>query len=684
MKQAWQLMAERLGGNLPLLLLTGLSLVVLALAGYLLSRWLGRLAVWLRARRWWRRLRPHMHHGEVQAAFAGYVSPACERRPGKIVDFRDFFRQTLFDQDPSTPGRILLLGPYGSGRTTALIRLCTMLPRRQTMLRSLPRLRDLDALRQPPPGCRILLLDGLDEVAGIGETLPVYLEALLVATQAYDKVVIAASHELFPDRDPRRLGYWSFTGDASYHTFQVLSLAPWPAALLRRRAARRDRKVLQMALETLPGFFSRPGWQRVLPAMHRQVLPYTFALIEADMQTALGRTQHPQGWLRLLDEAALYLYREYPQTGAWQLPRAAVDTWANSMGVKLREWAGGLLRPEPGRSVALYPHVAAYLVARRAYEEAWPEEELRFDGLIRRCYLEICWETFVRSVGQVEVRKPGQAGRLPAGSVSYEAIDQITYLYVRQAMPPDWRLLRYLHRLRGVFLQVPGIQYPPLGLVGMLAHPGVLLYLGNPDEGWLAWQLATSEATWDTGAGHAPGLARALRQHDPLEGVSLWRGWQPVQPAGAVWERLMRILGPDILHSDARLWEAGSSAEIGAPLDVQVLRFLPGSQVLTLFQRVRATRLHNGVCHLHLDNTHRPTLLIDELRGLVQRLHAVLGNDEAGRGLFDAEDLRAVEDGYWTGRRWSQTPAGVPVLLYMVRPWRIKLWVLGLGDDFLP
>ena len=656
---------------------------LLLAAGWPLGRALVR--AWT-VHRQWRRWRPFVRRAALQAAWDRFILPAAEVPGHGRVDLFAWLDTELHDPQPVRT-RFLLLGPPESGRTTALLRWAARAhPGFEVLYRSLAHPQALEGLADWPAAARtLLLLDGLDEDPALRQGVRARLDAVLEATAAFGRLVISASPDWLPPEpgSERQPAWYHFVGERQYQVFVLVHLLPWPPGLVLRQAqatlrGRRARRQAAQLLAQLPDLLTRPGWAQALPlAVASDSPPQGFwDLTALEVHHWLGRQPDPEAAFRLLVDLAGALYQRWEAEGRSFLDAQA---WAQLSPPRYLRARQQVLLHEAGRGYGFrHRRHWAWLLAWRAYHlpdtalpaaDTWPQAV--------QGYREAAWAQLLRmpEAAAIQVRLTGDPALHPAPELPRTQLASITRLYLPGALPEDLRLLGVLPALRGLYFRPAApLRALPASLIEALPQPSPAVYVPRAGGGWQAWQsLPLALAGGPRGS-----RVQAWQVFHPLHGLALWEG--PLSDPARGHRRILSALpaGWDQWPQPGDKEEPVTGT--GAPLEVRIFSRIIAPAWLDLFDQMRVYQAPGGLQHLLLENRHRPTFFIPYIAEATNRLVALLGEDDHYRAEFDADDAAQVEDGHWTGRRWTRQNTDAyayPVLLYLEDPWRVRLWVLG-------
>ncbi|RMG56977.1 MAG: hypothetical protein D6722_25560, partial [Bacteroidetes bacterium] len=370
-----------------------------------------------------------------------------------------------------------------------------------------------------------------------------------------------------------------------------------------------------------------------------------------------------------------------PQAMAWhpQWDRDEAQASIPSPPVRLRAQRDMLVKAEDGSLAFRYRRHWEWLLAWQAFHQ--PDSQLPAPAVWPRVvqfYREQAWAHLLSEVtpSRLFLRLRDQEARIPATDLDWSRLADISRLYLSDPLPADLRILSVLPELRGIYLnealKAPGL---PQDLLHALPHQGTMVYFPRK-SGWQAWRAQRLPIE-----GPAGSSVLDWQAYHPLERLNLWTGKLSDPAAGD--QRILRLLPPGWNQ-----WpQPGDKDELvtgtGAPLETRIAsrRLAPAWQ--DMMDQMRRYRRPDGQVHLLLENRFRPTLFVEYLTNLVQQLVLILGEDDEHRGAFSLDDTAQVEDGYWTGRRWTRQNTdryAYPVLLYLESPWQVRFWILGLAD----
>ncbi|MDX1909237.1 MAG: hypothetical protein SF053_19520 [Bacteroidia bacterium] len=550
-------------------------------------------------------------------------------------------------------------------------------------------LAQVAAIRHPAQ--KTLLLDDAGTWLRQQPDMKAALEYLIMCTAQFRRVLAVGEASLpgvfQPGSSP---GTAEFTGDETCQTWQIWELLPVHTAAIRqaiRPYARtgRERRRLAALAQTHPDLWGRPGLIRGLvyrSADHPDFRP-------------VYRTQAVEGWLQILGNQVSRQpsvtedwWRWLHNVVAWMvqhnttsIPEAeALACWPDPDHRPGRVPGPVLVRQADGRYGFFHQVMPAWLAASQADKTVpgtWPDGPVFHLEIQIQRFLAIPAHagTVCRTLDHPELR--------PLAETPASELTRITRLYAAYTLGTDWRWLRYLHHLRGVYLHATNqTPEPPASMTEAMPHDQVLIYLMRDQE-----------------------LAEVLSQQ-PTEAALAVAGGRSIPIHALAWTPLRLATQPD----PVRRFRAPVSARVrsraimrlfdlplldlpdpsSAPIDrlinedreeVRIFERIIGVAEQELFNRVRICLFADGVRNLILENTYRPTLLLSTLEQLTNRLYQVMGEDDEGLEGFGPDDAAQIEDGCWTGRRWlwkRSEAYAYPVHLFMAQPGKVWLVLFGV------
>ncbi len=639
------------GGLLLIMLLTGFSFWMV---GY------------LRRRRIIRELA-----GDIapQTIFRAQHSYMPVMLPGKSLEATQWLKEVLTEPSP-VYSHWILSGPDGAGKTTVLTRFF-----HQNRHRLRPRWRmELLALGSPDALLRItrmpqrkniiLILDGLDDDPMLVENPVQRLDEIMKATQGFGRVVISCSAAAWP-------GGWNpaadgtslrFTGQETSQLFGIAEL-PLPQqfkapetlhAIIRNLAVAQSphlaSEVLSRGMAStqengeprLPESAARQFWWQIAEAMQLRARQGMGLTVKAFQLEEL-RERYADTWTtQALTQNFLWLDR----VGRYRFVHGCLLSFFRAESIRRAE---SLTDEQIWRSLPRGAFFYQSLV--------WQEVQEEFEG--------DPW--FYRTARSLE--------RAPIQAIRPQQVIEISRLYLPGSaisQPPFF--LPQLKNLKGLYLEGIARHQIPASWLSSLPDPQVQIYLTREQKirQVLRFQATQHEEDLEPDESisvHALSLEPVLlrEQPDPTRPIYNPRGHQRGEAS------LLHLLKLDV----NRLLRQAEPKETGWVLDETLSLAEWG-----LFNRARAYRVPDGSFNLVMEQTIMSTLLVQELRVLINQLLAALGPDDEGLGTINPDDEAQLRDGHWMGRKWlwkAHDRYVNPVYLFADQPGCATMTIWGLS-----
>lgn len=686
--------------------LTGPAFWGLCAAIFVAGGWvLARIWRWLSVRLAYRQLDHQFDLLALQEGVFRYQARAFGHSRPDFPDFQPvevdalpFFRKAVRPDSQTLHRYYVIFGPSGMGKTTLLIRLWRWARRaswRGGLRPQLLRLTDprfsekVESIGATERGKTLLLLDGLDELLRRDVDYKVQWDALLDQIQGFARVLITCRTGALPFEleSGNREGLLEYIGERHFQVFVRVFLAPLSRESAIRFMKKRlplwrlqRRKGVRAMIPEMPELLGNPLLLRLalsLKAGKRQ-FRFTYQLLEtyllswiADRSPDVQGSEYPRRvWDFLMEISQELAGRRYdsPETsltleGLAERAKAKGLDWNK---LKIKE----LLRVGPAGQV-YFPHayLPASLIAYSVFNEGLAPEILHQVPEAVELFREHAWEKYNRACGPEKgayVRTRAHPEKRPWNALALTELPLITRLYLPLLAGSELRFISYLDGLEAIWMEDPEVSDPEV-LLPFLPHPNVRIY--RRSAGGLSVFEPLSQPS---------GRMNAVREIDPEAAhpfrQAVVRKNRPEKEPGS--QSLLSLFTWDLTalpdqHCRLRSVDA----------DLQLYECFPGTNELNMFDKAWVCALPGDEVNVLFEYMRKPTLLMDELEEIVQKLVRTYGEDDAHKAGFTESDRSDIEDGCWMGRSWfwgNTDRYAYPVQVFMNRLGEVKLMVFGL------
>ena len=616
-----------------------------------------------------------------------------------------FFLKEVFDPKYVEYSHFLILGPSGIGKTTTLIRLFSNWKYRinqtgyQIRLVSFSGPNIYEYIDQIPDQSKtILLIDGLDTNLN-DETYKSRLDKLLKVSINFARIVITCQNGFLPPRVEGRTGdeLVRFTGEETYQVFARVELTPWTKQTCMKYASDKlsrfsHRKKLRAHnwILSRPELFEIPGYMVwIKEALDKKTTPlYPFQIIRAAVHSLIGQAKAKSGNKKhifgFLSNLALSIEKQ--GYSDWLMDLSMIKKLTRDFEVDITLLGGLLEISGEGYLRFSNPDFYAYFLAWKAFHEGGDIAENLWNILptAGKYYHQMCWDKFVMSeYGTSSCRLENDSEKRPCKDLNSNQIGKISRVYIKLEKLVDWRFLRGLKYLKGMYLEGKAIIEIPLDLVKEIKKKNALIYLTKnqiPDQVFSVKEREVGN----------------LKNHSvlfDLERIDIHKGLTP--KSRVIHKRPERswITSADVLNlfeKDLTYFPVNPIVETipGAndKENVQKISGHLGTGEMDLFDMIEWHIHHDNSYNIVLYHDNPSTLLIDYLRQITDSLISLYGEDDRNQAIFSEDDIAQIEDGFWLGRKWawevSQSYEN-PINLYLEEPGKAKLEIYGFRGNFV-
>ncbi|MCB0844086.1 MAG: ATP-binding protein [Bacteroidetes bacterium] len=685
-----------------------LLITTFLLVGFLFGRPISR---WVSIRRSFtlRSLRLFYSRYSVFQAWDFFQKPQFYGEEAESQDFLDYFTQTVFQKKFFEYSYFFLLGPSGIGKSTALIRLYA---KWKYALREEPlqiRLVSFSGPNvyqnigtMPDKQETILLIDNLDSEINQAN----YREAidqLIEATKDFARVVVACQSGFLPQKISGKPGDETikFVGETQFKIFRRIELIPWNTqqsirfslyklGLLNFRKRKKARKWIQ----SRPELFERPGYLTwIKDALYHHHPPvYPHHLIQSAIHGLIGKLKPEAGRKEDIFAFLVSLSQEIKSQdqSEWLMDSDLAKKLATEFSIDLSFLNYNLLElSKEGFIRVISPAFLAYFIAWKGFHAGWSMGETRWEAFpeIQKYFRNMGWEKFM---ALPEISKNGrcyldqEVEQRKCESLDFIQIPQITRLYIPSATINDWRFLKGLTNLKGLYLESEDMNQIGANMLIQFPHPDVRIYFSGKvlklNQQFTQKLSTKNEEEFSKPPIHYLNLVTPNQELDPDQ---TYTNEQPAFP------RITTEDAKNLFQQDLFSLPSEEQSESDVPtystrkeIKREYLRY-PEWDLFDLAEwHIQPDQSFN----LILSHRHPPTLLVPQLREILGKLFHLYGEDDQNQGEFHSDDEIQIEEGYWFGRTWAWKVSNSyahPIQIYMVTPGIVRLEIYGIKGNFV-
>ncbi len=557
----------------------------------------------------------------------------------------------------------------------------------------------------PYPDQTVLLLDGLDEDSKAIHNYKQRMDELLVHTKQFAKVIFSCKSGFLPIEleRPTQSKAISFVGEDSYQLIGKIYIDPFDETdvftYLKKRLniLELKKRVQAQALHVkMPYLFSRPLFLNYISYILQRgtaTFDYTYQVFAELTNQWISRHVRQEGKdndknssFQFFVEVAWDMYANWDERADLVIPAKTLQLYLDKYNIKLENWKDPLLRKHSQEFFFfVHPSFVGFLVAWRSFFQQNSLPDISFKGLSMAsvCYQELCWESYCSSFTQLHgyFRTRANYRKRPLSDIQLWELQNITRLYLYDYRRLDLRFLRGLKFLKGLYLMEGDVTDLSPALVEQLPHTHALIYLGQ-GEYMKVMQMNSAPVALEV-----DGVKGVAYQWEPPQSLDLRNNPDPTQVyrpkvnGKAPSEAILQVFGMDLKKLPNETCKQIGDGNTKQGLSYQIFEQYAGFAELELFNKMHIHVFPDGSRNILFHNTYTPTLLIQSLTEVVEKLVRVYGEDDEMKGEFSEDDEAQVEDGLWLGRKWAwgnTNSYAYPLHLFMDKPGDLNLVIFGV------
>jgi len=663
-----------------------------------------------------RHLYPFFTPNQINKAIASYVAARFKStEDGEQVreNLIRYFVEEVFNRKHFEFNYYMILSRPGMGKTSFFINLFWQY--RYQLLKKdfkiklvvLNHAAAFQTIEQcPQPDQTVLLLDGLDEVPEAIRDYRLYMDKLIWHTRNFARVLISCRTGFLPQEveRPKESKPISFVGEDSYQLMGKIYIDPFDETdvftYLKKRLSLfeiKKRLKAQALHASMPYLFSRPLFLNYIGyILEKKEHQYTHinevytALFQKWIAAQPPRGSNPLEYRKRLHqlfvELAWDMYANWEEREGLWIPEQTLVVYQKNIGIEVEPWENSPLDVHPdGYFFFVHPSFVGYLVAWKSFflQDSIPDIEFKGLSMAAICYHEFCWKAYENEFSQLRgyYRTLLNPEKRPLADIRPWELKDISRLYLYDYKGVDLRFLRGLKYLKGLYLY--DAEYADLTpkLLEQLPHSDVYIYLVKDGETTVV-EISSAPVALEV-----DGVRGVAYQWDPPRPLNLRLEPDPSKIFHAringhrPSEAVLKLFNMDLKalpNETCKQIGDGSNAQ---GLTYQIYEQYAGFAELEVFNKMHIHLFPDGSKNILFCNTYTPTLLIQTLREIVERLVRIYGEDDYHQTEFNEDDEAQVEDGLWLGRKWAwgnTDSYAFPLHLYMDKPGNLNLTLFGV------
>lgn len=660
-------------------------------------------------------LTPFYTAEQIKKALSAYVAARFRYTEGGEImreNLISYFVEEVFNKKHFEYNYFMILGQPGMGKTSFFINLFWtyryQLLKKDFKIKliALNHFGSLEAIQNTPnPHQTVLLLDGLDEDYLAIQNYKARLDELIQHTQKFAKVIISCRTGFLPIEleRPTVNKAIAFVGDNSYQLMGKIYIDPFDETDVFTYVKKRlnlleiKKRVQAQGLHlNMPYLFSRPlflNYSSYLLDGGTIKFEYTYQVFEEIIHRLIAKdhikNQNVEERKRIYEfwiEVAWDIYANWEERKDLWIDEETLNVYKSQYQIEGLSDKKSLLRKHhQGYFCFEHPAFIGFLVAWRSFFHPQEKVDASFKGLSMAavCYQELCWEKYAQQFSEVRgyFRTSADYSKRPLSGIKIWELKNITRLYLEDYRRRDLRFLKGLTSLKGLYLINGEIADLTPNLVSQLSHNEVFIYLMTEE------QLKVLKVNAAPIALEVDGYNDMAYQWEPPQVIDLWKNPDPAQiyipkvNGKSPSEAILKVFGMDLKKMPNESCKQIGDGSTSQGLNYQIYEQFAGFSELEVFNKMYVNLFPDGSKNVLFQNTYTPTLLMQSLSELVERLVQIYGEDDTNKAEFDDDDKAQVEDGLWLGRRWAwgnTDSYAYPLHLFMDKPGDINLVVYGI------